>query len=199
GGGGRPRPRAPPGRWGEPMGLPSRFTPLVPTYNRPGELARLLRYLSRQPVRFPVLVLDSSDEPAAMRNAGAMRGLDLDARRIAFEPAISPWEKFSRGSEAVTTECCALCADDDLVLTDALPALVNFLTEHAEASAAHGWYFNFEDRGRIEITDVVYSGDSVDRPDALERVLDFVKRYEAVTYAVYRARVLRSVLEKTLG
>jgi hypothetical protein len=85
------------------------------------------------------------------------------------------------------------------VLTEALPALVDFLTEHADASAAHGWYFNFEDRGRMEITDVVYAGDSVDRSDALERVLDFVRRYEAVTYAVYRTRVLRSVLEKTLG
>lgn len=178
------------------MNLAERFTLLVPTYNRPEELARLLRYLTRQRVRFPILVLDSSDGPSQARNADTVRGLDLDARRIAYEPSISPWEKFWGGSEEVTTEICALCADDDLVLTEALPPLVDFLTQHADVSAAHGWYFSFEDRGRLDITAVVYSGDSLDRSDPLERVLDLFSRYEAVTYAVYRTDVLRSVLRR---
>ena len=178
------------------MSLSERFTLLVPTYNRPEELARLLRYLTRQRERFPILVLDSSDGPSQARNADTVRGLDLNARHIAYEPSISPWEKFWRGSEQVTTEICSLCADDDLVLTEALPPLVDFLTQHADVSAAHGWYFSFEDHGRLDITNVVYSGDSLDRADPLERVLDLLRRYEAVTYAVYRADVLRSVLKK---
>lgn len=178
------------------MNLSERFTLLVPTYNRPEDLARLLRYLTRQRERFPILVLDSSDGPSQARNADTVRGLDLDARQIVYEPSISPWEKFWRGSEQVTTEICSFCADDDLVLTEALPPLVDFLTQHANVSAAHGWYFSFEDRGRLDITNVAYSGDSLDRSDPLERVLDLLSRYEAVTYAVYHADVLRSVLKK---
>jgi|SRR5215510_1596628 len=183
------------------MSLSERFTLLLPTYNRPEELARLLRYLTRQRERFPVLVLDSSDGPSQERNADTVRGLDLDVRVLVYEPSISPWEKFRRGSEEATTEICSLCADDDLVVTEALPSLVDFLTQHADVSAAHGWYFSFEDHGvedhrRLDIANVAYSGDSLDRADPLERVLELVRRYEAVTYAVYRTDVLRSVLKQ---
>src|SRR5262245_66097893 len=107
------------------MSLSERFTLLLPTYNRPEELARLLRYLTRQRERFPVLVLDSSDGPSQERNADTVRGLDLDVRVLVYEPSISPWEKFRRGSAEGATELCSVGADGDLVGAEAVAAAVD--------------------------------------------------------------------------
>ena len=122
-----------------------KFTLIVPTYNRPVELSRLLGYLARQRPNFPVLVLDSSEPSTQQANMVAAAKLDCDIRVKTFDQQISPWEKFWRGAELVETEYCSLCADDDLVMLESLDRLVGFLEEHADHSVAHGWYFTFYD------------------------------------------------------
>lgn len=176
--------------------MTERFTLLVPTYNRPVQLGRLLRYLARQPVRFEVLVLDSSADPVKADNARAARAAGGGARVVGFDSSVPPFEKFWRGAQQVTTEFCALCADDDIVLGEAVPHLTAFLEARPDFVAAHGWYFNFTAEDGVAITSVAYRGPSVDAEDPLGRLRQLLERYEAVTYAVYRTEVLQAVLQE---
>jgi glycosyltransferase domain-containing protein len=93
------------------------FTLVIPTYNRPKLLEALLTYLGAQPQRCRVLVLDSSQpQPrAANRKIVELANLKLDYAE--FPSEMHPFDKFREGVHKVTTEFCALCADDDLVLS----------------------------------------------------------------------------------
>lgn len=170
------------------------FTLLIPTYNRPADLGRLLAYLARRGAAFPIHVLDSSEPAARDANAAVVARLDLDVRIRNFDGSTHPFEKFWRGSEEVTTEFCALCADDDIVMVDALPALTGFLSAHPDFSAAHGHYFMFHRTDHVGITSLVYARSSIDASAPMQRLRDFLSRYEAVTYAVYRTEVMRGAL-----
>jgi glycosyltransferase domain-containing protein len=170
------------------------YTLVVPTYNRSPRLAGLLRYLERRRARFPVLVLDSGSDASRAANAALVAGLDLDVRLLTYDASMTPFEKFWRGVEAVATEYCSLCADDDVLLLDALPPLVAYLGDHADFGAAHGWYFNFYETAHVGVTAVMYAGPSNDAEAPLQRVRALFERYEAVTYALYRTEVLRRAL-----
>ncbi len=172
------------------------FTLIVPTYNRPRELSRMLRYLARQAATFPILVLDSGSDKSKVANAALVAELDLNIRLIAYESSLTPFEKFWRGTEEVMTAFCSLCADDDIVMVESLQPLIEFLQDRADFSVAHGWYFTFYDNVHFGITSVVYSGGSLDREDPVSRLRDMFSRYEAVTYAVYRTEVMRHALQE---
>lgn len=178
----------------------SDFTLIIPTFNRPLVLAQLLNYLARQKATFPVLVLDSSGDDAKAANAALIGGgsLRLDVRLLSFDSSITPFEKFWRGSEAVETAFCSFCADDDVVMLDAIPLLVGHLNAHADVSAAHGLYFTFYATDHIGITSIVYAGASFAGATSLVRFTELFRRYEAVTYAVYRTGVMRHALKAVL-
>src|SRR6185436_1574729 len=114
-----------------------RYTLLIPTYNRPEDLGRLLRFLAAQKADFPVRVLDSSRPEAHEQNRALAAGLALDLRVERFDPAMPPFEKFWRGAEMVETEFASLCADDDLVLAGSIAPLVEHLARHPDCSVAH--------------------------------------------------------------
>ena len=146
-----------------------------------------------------MLVLDSSAPAAQSANRDAAAAVDYNITIESFDQATPPWEKFRRGSELVDTPYCSLCADDDLVLPDSLEQIVAFMDAHADYSVVHGWYFSFHDGPRIGITGSAYSGASLDQDDPLQRLYTLFKNYEAVTYGVYRADVMRSVLSDVQG
>lgn len=179
--------------------LAEKFTLIVPTYNRPADLLRLLTYLAGLRVDFPVLVLDSSGPETQQVNREAAGRSGLTVRYETFDGAVSPWEKFWRGSEMVSTPYCSLCADDDLVLPSSLGPIVRYLEEHPDFSVAHGWYFTYYNNAHIGITSSVYRGASLDQDDPVERLLALFRNYEAVTYGVYRTPVMRAVLQDVQG
>lgn len=174
--------------------LDGRFTLIIPTYNRPADLARLLSYIERHRLDCHVLVADSSEPAIAEANAAAVAKAPIDVSLRRFDSTVSPWEKFWRASELVQTPYCSLCADDDLLVPGSLAPLVQYLDDHRDYSAAHGWYFTFYDNGHIGITSSVYRGASIDVDDPIGRLHTLFRQYEAVTYAVYRTDVARRVL-----
>jgi glycosyltransferase domain-containing protein len=175
------------------------FTLIVPTYNRPADLARLLTYLDRLHAGFPVLVMDSSELAVQHANRETIAKCGLNVRYEILDGAVSPWEKFWRGSELVRTPYCSLCADDDLVLPSSLAPIVQHLETHPDCSVAHGWYFTFYNNEHLGITSSVYRGASLDQADPVARLLALFKNYEAVTYGVYRTSVMQSVLRDVQG
>jgi len=170
------------------------FTLLIPTYDRTAELGRLLRYLARHSIAYPILVLDSSHAAPRAANRALIEGLDLDVRTLDFDSRVSPFEKFWRGSEQVATAFCALCADDDIVLVDALDELIAFLQSHPDFHAAHGLYFNFVPGDPFRIGPLVYAGPSIAANTPVLRLRELLQQYEPVTYAVCGTEALRRAL-----
>ena len=172
------------------------FTLLIPTYNRTSQLARLLEYLARQSADFPILVLDSGSDESKRANSSLADRIDLDVRFVSYDSSAMPWEKFWSGCQEVKTEFCSICADDDVVVLDALPPLLEFLRARPDYSAAHGWYFSFYDNVHFGITSIVYSRPSFDQDEPLLRLRETMNGYEAVTYGLYRTDVAREVLRE---
>ena len=93
------------------------YTLLIPTFNRPDLLGRLLTYLEKQSAGFAVVVLDSSFPDNKAKNADVVSSVTLNIKRIEFDERISPFDKFRAGIEAIETQFVSLCADDDIVVT----------------------------------------------------------------------------------
>lgn len=170
-----------------------KHTLIIPTYNRPGQLRRLLVSLMRQGTSSRVIVADSSSDENHRVNVDSVGQCGLDVQLLRFDPQIPPFEKFYLAALQVDTEFCSMCADDDFIVVNSVDRIVDYLTENHAVVAAHGWYYSFYENVHVGITSVVYKG-CYDDPDPLSRLHAMCASYEAVTYAIYRAPVMRDVL-----
>ena len=140
------------------------YTLLIPTYNRPGQLASLLAYLEREGAGFPIHVLDSS-QPGNRdlnRRASDREGLDVEYREYAEDTY--PFDKFLDGVGRVGTAYCQLCADDDLIFIDRINRAVRTLERSPDHHCAHGYYFMFLQHARdaMDIPFILYFSPSND-------------------------------------
>ncbi len=178
-----------------------RVTVIIPTYNRPVELARLLAFFSATRAGNRFLVLDSSAAPYREENRRTIERHRLDRRfRLAidvreFEPSLPPYEKFALGLRFVETPYCAFCADDDLLFLPAVGDCVAHLETHKDFSIAHGYYFNFQETEHICLSYVQYVGRSIDLDDPIARLRQFMADYEATFYAVHRTEQLAHAMD----
>lgn len=184
-----PAPRA--ARATQNPGVGAKYTLVVPTYNRPELLNRLLGYLERAHAAFPVLVLDSSKPEILSRNKSAISALSLDVRHCVYDGQIDPYAKMREGLNAVVTPYCSICADDDLVLIPAIQRCIKALERDPHAALAHGAYFNFQETATFDLSFVVYRSKSVEQPHPIARVRSLFAAYEALLYGVFRADVAR--------
>lgn len=168
-------------------------TLVIPTYNRPVQLRRLLMSLQRQGLPSNVLVADSSTDENHALNVASVRDAGLPVQLVRFAQTISPFDKFQEAVASVDTDYCSMCADDDFLVVDSLASIVDCLRQRPDCVAAHGWYYTFYETHHLGITSVVYKG-SYEEADALARLHAMCARYEAVTYAVYRTAVMADVL-----
>jgi len=174
----------------------SRYTLIIPTYNRPDRLRSLLGYLGARRFDYPILVVDSSSEPMLAENR---RTIDLAGLRITHQihdPAIAVVDKFARAAQSVETPYCSFCADDDILLTRDLDALIRFLDDNPSFVAAHGYYVNFKPGDDFEVSYTTYSAASIAADDALRRIVEQMANYEAIFYAVQRSETTRCVLQQ---
>lgn len=172
----------------------SEYTLVIPTYNRPQPFSRLIRYLDRRGVPFPVLVLDSSSSETIKENARVIEGTDLYIRHERFDHAIAPYDKFAKGLKLVDTAYCSFCADDDILFTDTVGECVLFLQQNPFYAAVHGTYVNFRETDTFNITYTAHAGGTISGDDAIKRLNQQMYNYEPVFYAVYRTDIARQAL-----
>ena len=79
----------------------SRYTLLIPTYNRSGHLRRLLGYLAARRLEFPVRVLDSSSGENLSENRETVRRGGLDVVHEVYDSAIPIHKKVELGLASV--------------------------------------------------------------------------------------------------
>jgi glycosyltransferase domain-containing protein len=181
------------------------YTLLIPTYNRPDMLERLLRYLERERASFPILVADSSKPETQAHNKNVISAVDLNVTHAPFDETTDPYVKMRAGLTMIGTPYSSICADDDLIVLSALPRCVEALDRDRSAAVAHGYYFNFRETETFDLSFVVYRGKSIDDPQPLARLKALFAAYEAVLYGVFRTeharRALRDVetMDSVLG
>ena len=171
------------------------FTLVIPTYNRPKLLDALLTYLEANKPSCRVLILDSSQTPARDANRGVVKQSGLELDYAEFPSEMHPFDKFREGVHKVTTEFCALCADDDLVVFDGVARCLDALRSNPQASVAQGYSFSFlcQQNGNVDLGNVLYFTPTIDDASPLTRLTRLFARYQAATYGNYRTPVLQRI------
>lgn len=110
---------------------------IVPTYNRPKELNRLMQFLESVGNDFPILILDGSSDENKLDNKRIVKRFP-SASYHSFPPDLHLGLRLREGLSLVNTACVVICPDDDFVFPDCLSHCTRFLQEHSDYSAVTG-------------------------------------------------------------
>ncbi len=162
------------------------LTIVVPTYNRPKMLANLIRYLHGE-FSIAVLILDSSDDKNYEIN---VKNINNAFEHVRYSKDIKFKEKLVDGLKRVHTRYCVFCADDDIVVLDALLKCVNFLEVNPDYIGAQGYYFGFDGgNGKYLVDDIIYNNKSIDELNILPRLDTLFTEYQSNFYSVFRTDI----------
>lgn len=168
-------------------------TLVVPTYNRPDHLKRLLTYYQQVGLQTRFLVLDSSNEDTVTANAALVVSCGERFRHVVYPSSLPVASKLFQGLSLVETPYCAFCADDDLIFPDALAHALDFLVSHADYVCTDGIYLNFyPSKGEINFQ-VEYGSRGIEAEHPGARIFQLFQSYESMFYAVFRTPDLRDV------
>jgi glycosyltransferase domain-containing protein len=173
------------------------FTLVIPTYNRPKPLAALLKYLEAGQPPCRILVLDSSQPQPRAATRKLVQATNLTLDYLEFPSETHPFDKFREGVHKVTTEFCALCADDDLVVPAGVARCLDALRSDPQASVAQGYSFSFlcQHTGDMDLGNILYFSSTIDDAAPLARLANLFSRYQAATYGNYRTPVLQRIFD----
>lgn len=162
------------------------ITIIIPTYNRPKLLARLLNYYATKKTTAQFLVLDSSNDENKKLNESATEVLANQVRYYSFPSTLPVAEKLLEGIKQVNTPFCAFCADDDVLFVDGVAEALNFLKNNPDYVCADGIYLNFNEVGHdIQLT-VEYASNGINADNPGARVFKLYQKYESLFYGVFR-------------
>jgi glycosyltransferase domain-containing protein len=162
------------------------ITLIVPTYNRPTHLTRLLNYYARKNVNLHFLILDSSQMEFRSSNKTTVSRLGAQARYMDFPSSISVAMKLYEGLKLVDTPYCAFCADDDLVFIEGLSQAASHLQNNPDYVSVDGIYLNFTQQQQIFDIHVEYAAKGISAQDPGARILKGYQKYESLFYGVFR-------------
>jgi glycosyltransferase domain-containing protein len=169
------------------------LTMVIPTFNRPMHLKRLLAYYKEAIIQTSFLVLDSGEPSTAAENAALTCSCGEKFRHVVFPSSLPVASKLLQGLAMVETPYCAFCADDDLVFPDGLAHALDFLKNHADYVCTDGIYLNFfPSNGEIKFL-VEYGGHGIEAEHPGARVFRLFQRYESMFYAVFRTHDIRDI------
>lgn len=183
-------------------------TIIIPTYNRPDYLKRILNYYDSFPERkddFEFIVADSSSNENKKINrdiVSTLKNIKVLHLNDYFEN-INPWCKFADAMKYVKNEFCLFCSDDDFVIPKNVSFCADFLKNNPNFTAAHGQYILFylkkKKRGEKKIYwTSEYTLESMTNPKAELRLKEHLSDYVLATFsAVHRTSFLQMALEET--
>jgi glycosyltransferase domain-containing protein len=171
----------------------SRYTLLVPTFNRSTHLRNLLGYLAARRFEYPVRILDSSSGDALLQNQETVGRAGLDVVHEVYDASLPMHKKIELGLSSVASTYCSLCADDDILFTDQLSGLFDVLDADPALAVAHGYYVNVRLGADFDLWHTDYSSPSIVADDALRRIVQQMRGYQAIFYGVHRTHVMKSI------
>jgi glycosyltransferase domain-containing protein len=168
-------------------------TIVIPTFNRPAAVRRLVAYFAKSPWPFEVLVLDSSDPAIALSNKHDLALIHPYLVHQIFDSSTPMASKLAEGLKFVATPTVSLCADDDFVLPAMAKAASEFIIKSPEYVCAHGLYVNFTIDGSLITLTKEYCSPSIEDANGAERVFSLMQAYESLFYAVYRTEDFKKI------
>ncbi|MFX1383563.1 MAG: TIGR00180 family glycosyltransferase [Promethearchaeota archaeon] len=119
-------------------------TIIIPTYNRPDRLFRLLSYYESNKVNYEIIIGDSSEnEIKKINEKNILKLSNLNFQYVKFSSDLSIFVKALKVLNLVKTKFCVFCADDDFIIPDAIKKCVKFLKKHQDYTAVTGRTINF--------------------------------------------------------
>jgi len=164
---------------------------VIPTYNRPHFLARLLQYYRSVGFAHPIVVADSSSPPEIEANGRCVASLqgELDVRHEVFPPSIYFPLKVAQVLATVDTEYAVLCADKDFLVPRAIEQCARYLEVNPDYSVAHGRAAviqSVETSSGRRILSRSYPQRTLEGDEPQIRLQDHIQNYTATFYSVHR-------------
>lgn len=171
---------------------------VIPTYNRPHLLRRILEYYYQNGKDFNFIIADSSSTENKARNKKIVDSYpDLNILYIdKFPQKMKQHYKFIGMISYIKSKYCVFCADDDFIVPNAIKEAVNFLEKNPDYSAAHGTHIGFETFKFFLFNKFFWlfrqSPYSISSSDPVERVSRHLTDYSPVIWAVRRTEVVKT-------
>lgn len=117
---------------------------VIPTYNRPDFLNRILSYYKPHEHWFRIIVADSSFPENKKRNRRIIKQCGFKVIHLdKFSPKLEQHYKFAEMVKFVKSKYCFFCADDDFIIPNGVIESVKFLDQNPDYVTAHGTYISF--------------------------------------------------------
>lgn len=178
----------------------SDITIIIPTFNRPDYLKRILGYYNDAKGGFEFIVADSSSDANKQKNKTTVEsfpGLPI-VYLDDYAEDINPWYKFENALKFAITKYAVFCGDDDFVVPSGIKKATEFLEDNTDFSVAHGDYIGFFAKNNGFAWKVASEFESVDAPEAELRMAEHLSNYSISTfYGVHRTDFLKMIFEET--
>ena len=167
------------------------LTIVIPTRNRPQNLAGQLRLFRRS--SYPIIVADTSDADDATR----VRSLCGADQYQGLDPGFTLYDKLQSVLSRIDTPFVLLASDRKVTFPRAIDVLLNYLLANEDHVAAMGYVIGFAaSQNMVDINRVVYFSPTIGEADPLQRHYHLMQRYQSWSFALFRtAPVLRAVAQ----
>lgn len=179
---------------------------IIPTYNRPKYLERLLDYLHKYGSDFNIIVADSSSNENKKLNRQIVSAFpNLKIRYVdKYSKKIDPLYKYADVTAYVKEKYCVFCPDDDFIAPLGIKKSADFLEKNPDFTVAHGYYIDFwlEPRKKKEkrfFWGIRYTNQSIVFADPKVRLTEYLSKYFQTTiYGVHRTDFVKMIYKELI-
>lgn len=167
------------------------LTLVMPTYNRPNYCAAQLRFFRDCGLAHRIVVVDSSNSPAAEKVRAICSGI---AEYRYCNSSLG--DKLLSAVRAIDSPFVVMIPDDDVTFPHAIEAALAHLVRRPDFAVAHGYTLRFGLHGNdVDVYGIFTFVPSIDQDDPLDRLFHLIRRYQPFFWGVFRREVLISALE----
>lgn len=177
------------------------ITILIPTYNRPNRLRRLLDYYNKYGKNFNIIVADSSSNENKLLNSKNILSLSNNNLLHLKYPTdiVCLYEKIPDASKYIKTKYCVSCADDDFIISNAIIKSISFLENNPDFSCVQGRYIAFYLKGnslpakKFIYTPLYANYESNIFKNAKDRLFSNFVNYMHTVYSLHRTDLFKMI------
>lgn len=182
---------------------------IIPTYNNPCQLQRLLNYYNGFKVNYSIIVVDSSLEQNKLINKKIISIYpNLSIHYRTYHPEIHLLDKLTDALNYANRPYCVFCASDDFITPNGIQQSADFLEKNQDFSVARGYHINFyiktNRQGKRQLYWKVppsvdlFKNSSIHLQDPVSRLTFHLSNYLVATfYAVHRTDFLKMIFTET--
>ena len=183
-----------------------RCTIIIPTYNRPNHLRRILDYYNKYGTDFNIIVGDSSskiNKKINKKTVSLFSNLNIQYLNN-YSSKINLYHKTFDALNYVNTKYTVFCADDDFITPNGINKSVDFLEKNPDFIVAQGYYLLFYLKNKnnrkkdFYWTSHLYNN-QVTFPEIKSRLIFYLSNYQVLTfYGVRKTKYLKKFLKEII-